>query len=126
MKHPFSEDEKEFIFDNGLSTDLAYIVHQKTGWDIVILTMDQGESWVYAANELPDGRIFDVYKGTYGGQHIFDNETLYSMFEEDNFDDSEVWLGKATDMAYYRGFLNPTSPRFEADVEKYIEWVKSI
>ena len=124
MKHPFSDDEKEFIFDNGLSTDLAYIVNKKTGWPVVVLTMDKGQSWAYAANELPDGRIFDVYKGSYGGKHIFDNELVYLKFDDGEVDDSLVWLGRVPDMEYYEGFLNPTSAAFESDVEKYIEWVK--
>lgn len=78
---------------SGACGEIAWRIHERTGWPVVLLT-STGEGWVHAAVALPDGTVLDGTGRSQAGTHILDNDMLYGLFDADELEasDGEVRL----------------------------------
>lgn len=124
-QNPISQEAREEIYSD-FSAELASVIYSKTGWKIALLTADS-EGWVYAANELPDGKILDVNDYTEDGSHILNDELLYGLFDEDELEASsgEVSLRILEDSESFAQSFSPTIEKefFNEIADSLIEWV---
>lgn len=81
---------------DGACGDIAAELHTLTGWQVVILTPDDGENdaWVHAAVRTPSGDVLDATGVSPGGQHLLDDDGFYEAFTADELAaaDGEVTL----------------------------------
>lgn len=117
-------------FTGGDCNHLAQRLHERLGWEPVIVTTD-GHGWTHVGVRSPDGYVLDA-EGISDGSHIVNSDTYAGMFSDEELEasDGDVFLAEMPPAerefiaAEYE--MHTDRGRVERVAEQLIAWVDAL
>jgi hypothetical protein len=129
QQSPLSESDVE-DFTGGDCNHLAHRLHERLGWEPVIITTD-GHGWTHVGVRSPEGYVIDA-EGISDGEHILNSDEYLDNFSDDELEasDGEVFLAEMPSAE--RDFIAKEyetyedRERVERVAEQLVAWVDAL